>query len=101
VVSSTFQPRFGEDAYPIGQFILERTRALGLSRSDLVHRFGYRDLGKGHKALSTALLTGVVPLHIANRLAEALEVDEALFRALIDATMRQKRDEARGRRAEK
>ncbi len=100
MVSPVFQPRFGEDAYPIGRFILERTRALGLSRSDLVHRFSYGDLGKGHKALSTVLLTGVVPLHIANQLAEALEVDDALFRAVIDATIRQKRDEARGRRAE-
>jgi hypothetical protein len=79
---------------------LERARALGLSRSDLVHRFSYRDIGKGHKALSTVLLTGVIPLHIANRLAEALEVDDALFRAVIDATMRQKRDEASVRRAE-
>jgi hypothetical protein len=79
---------------------LEGARALGLGRSDLVHRFSYRGLGKGHKALSTALLTGVVPLHIANRLAGALDVDHALFRAVIDATMRQKRDEARGRRAE-
>jgi hypothetical protein len=100
MVSSVFQPRYGEDAYPIGRFILGRARALGLSRSDLVHRFGYRDLGKGHKALSTTLLTGVAPLHIANRLAEALEVDDALFCAVIDATMCQKRDEARGRRAE-
>jgi hypothetical protein len=39
-------------------------------------------------------------VHIANRLAEALEVDDALFRAEIEATMRQERDEARGRRAE-
>jgi hypothetical protein len=100
MVSLIFQPRFGEDAYPIGRFILERARALGLSRSDLVHRFGYRDLGKGHNALSTALLTGVVPLHIANHLAGALEVDDALFRAVIGATMRQKRDEARRRRIE-
>jgi hypothetical protein len=46
------------------------------------------------------LLTGIVPVHIENRLAEALEVDDALFRAVIDATMRQKRDEARARRAE-
>jgi hypothetical protein len=79
---------------------LARTRALGLSRSDLVHRFGYRDLGNGHKALSTVLLTGVVPLHIENHLAEALQVDDALFRAVSDATMRQKRDEASERRAE-
>jgi hypothetical protein len=79
---------------------LDRARALGLSRSDLVHRFSYRDLGKGHKALSTVLLTGVVPLHIENQLAEALEVDDALFRAVIDATVRQRRDEASERRVE-
>jgi len=58
----------------------------------------HRDIGKGHKALSTVLLTGIVPLH--NQLAEGLEVDDALFRAVIDATMRQKWDEARRRRAE-
>jgi hypothetical protein len=29
------QARFGEDRYPIGRFVLERSRALGISRSDL------------------------------------------------------------------
>ena len=33
-------------------------------------------------------------------MAEFVAVDDALFRAVIDATTRQKRDEARGRRAE-
>jgi hypothetical protein len=79
---------------------MARARALGWSRSDLVHRFGYRDLGNGHKALSTVLLTGVVPLNITNQLAGALEVDDALFRAVVDATNRQRRDEARARRGE-
>jgi hypothetical protein len=100
MVSSTFQPRFGEDQYPIGRFVLDRARVLGITRSDFVHRLGYCDIGGGHKKLSRMLLTGIVPLHIANRLAAALEVDDALFRAVIDATMRHKRDEARGRRAE-
>src|SRR5205085_1943339 len=77
------------------RFILERTRALGLSRNDLVHRFGYRDLGKGHKALSTVLVTGVVPPHIASHLAGAVEADDALIGAVITATTRKRRDEAR------
>jgi hypothetical protein len=58
--SARFQARFGEDKYPIGRFILDRARALGLSRTDLVHRLGYRDLTGGHNALSTTLLTGVI-----------------------------------------
>ena len=48
---SLIQARFGEDTYPIGRFLLERTRALGISRSELVSRLGYRQIGKGHKAL--------------------------------------------------
>ena len=75
MVSLIFQPRFGEDTYPIGRFILERSRALAMSRTDLVHRLRYRDIGSGHKALSAVLLTGVLAPHIANHLAEAFEVD--------------------------
>ena len=93
--SPTFQPRFGEDTYPIGRFILERSRALGISRSDLVHRLGYRDICSGHKALSEVLLTGSVSLQRARHLADALELDGALIGFIIDTTMRQKRDEAR------
>jgi hypothetical protein len=98
--SSTIRPRFEEDTYPIGRFILERARALGISRSDLVHRLGYRDIASGHKALSEMLLTGVLAPHVANHLAEALEVDGALVGAIIDSTMRQRRDEAHVRRVE-
>ncbi len=98
--SPTFQPRFGEDRYPIGRFILERARTLGMSRSDLVRRLHYRDLGSGHKALCAVLLTGVLAPHVANHLAEALEVDDAMVESVIGATTRQKRDEARERRVE-
>jgi hypothetical protein len=100
MVSPTLQPRFGEDSYPLGRFILERSRALGISRSDLVHRLGYRDIGSGHKALTELLLTGVLTSHIAKHLANALEVDDALVEAVIGATTRQKRDERRRRRVE-
>jgi hypothetical protein len=31
-----------------------------MSRSELVHRLGYRDIGSGHKALSALLLRGLV-----------------------------------------
>jgi hypothetical protein len=93
-----FQPRFGEDRYPIGRFILERARALGISRSDLVRRLGYRDIGTGHKTLTEVLLTGLVGPHIAKHLAEALELDDALVESVISATTRQKRDEASRRR---
>jgi hypothetical protein len=89
-----FQARFREDKYPIGRFILERARALGMSRSDLVRRLGYRDVSGGHKALSTALLTGVMAPQIEHHLASALEVGECLIRAVIEATRKQKDDEA-------
>src|SRR5438874_593159 len=88
MVSSTFQSRFGEDAIPVGRFILERTWALGLSRSDLVHRFSYRDIGNGHKALAEALRTGVVPAHMRKHLSGALELDEAVVDSVIESTSR-------------
>ena len=47
--SATIQARLGEDNYPIGRFILERARALGLSRTELVRRLGYRQIGNGHR----------------------------------------------------
>jgi hypothetical protein len=98
--SATFQARFGEDRYPIGRFILDRARTIGMSRSELVHRLGYRDIGSGHKALSALLLRGFVAPHVANHLADALEADPALVGSVIDATVGQKRDEARERRIE-
>lgn len=52
MVSTRFQPRFGEDQYPIGRFILDRARALGITRNDFVNRLGYHDLDNGHKALT-------------------------------------------------
>jgi hypothetical protein len=98
--STTFQPRFDEDRYPIGRFILERSRALGIGRTDLVRRLSYQDISKGHKALSAVLLTGVVPQDIAKHLANALEVDDAMVESLIEATETQNRDEAAARRGE-
>jgi hypothetical protein len=92
--SATFQARFGEVKYPIGRFILDRARALGISRSDLVRRLGYRDVSGGYEALSTALLTGMIGPLIENHLAGALKADETLVRAVIAATREQKRDEA-------
>jgi hypothetical protein len=98
--SATIQARFGEDKYPIGRFILECARTLGMSRTDLVHRLHYRDIGSGHKALSALLLTGVLAPHVANHLADALEAGDALVESVISATTRQKCDEAHVRRVE-
>ena len=92
--SATILSRIGEDQYPIGRFILDRARALSMSRTDLVHRLGYRDLAGGHKALSATLLTGVTAPLIEDHLAGALNADETLVRAVIAATREQKRDEA-------
>jgi hypothetical protein len=92
--STTFQARFDEDTYPIGQFILDRTRALGLSRTELVRRLGYRRIGNGHKALAELLTTGTVPPQIAKHLADALQVEESLVASLMATTARQQQDEA-------
>ena len=97
MVSSPLQPRFGEDAYPIGRFILERARALGLTRSDLARSLGYRDLGDAHKALASALKTGTVPAHMRKHLSSALESDEAVVDSVIESTSRQRQDEWRAR----
>jgi hypothetical protein len=92
--SATIQARFGEETYPVGRFILDRARALGLSRSTLVRRLGYRDIGNGHKALAESLTTGTIPPQIAKHLADALQVDASLVAAVMAATARQQRDEA-------
>jgi hypothetical protein len=88
------QPRYGEDKYPLGRLVLDRASDAALSRSDLVRRLRYIRIGKGHQALHTALITGVVPPQIAKHLAEALELDEPVVAAVIAATERQRRDEA-------
>jgi hypothetical protein len=73
---------------------LGRARALGLSRTELVRRLGYRRIGNGHRALAELLTTGTVPPQIATHLAEALQVDAALVAAVMAATAQQQRDEA-------
>jgi hypothetical protein len=93
--STTIQADFREDKYPIGRFILERARALGKSRSDLVRRLGYPDIGDGQEVLGAVLVSGSVAPQMANHLADTLEVDDALIGSVIGATMLQKRDEAR------
>jgi hypothetical protein len=92
---SLIQARFGEDTYPIGRFLLERAGTLGISRSELVSRLGYRQIGKGHSALTAALVTGTVPPQMRKHLAATLEADDALVDAVVAATTRQQQDEAR------
>lgn len=92
---SPIQPRYGEDAYPIGRFVLDRAKALGLSRTDLVHLLGYRGLTSGHRALTEFLLTGIIPAFIEPKLAEALEVAQDLIDNLLLATAQQVHDEVR------
>jgi hypothetical protein len=88
--SPTFQARFGEDRYPTGRFIRERSRALGISPSDLVRRLGYRDISSGQEALSEVLLPGMVAPHIAKYLANALKIEDALVESVVGATTCQK-----------
>jgi hypothetical protein len=92
---STIQARFGETGFPIGRFILDKARDLALSRTDLVRRLGYRELGKGHCALSELLMTGMVPPLIAQNLASALESDQEIVDAVLLATAQQQHDSAR------
>jgi hypothetical protein len=96
-MGSTFQPRFGEDSYPISRLIVERARALGLTRREFVHRLDYRDIGKAHKALTSALTTGAVPRHMRIHLAGALELDDVLVDAVMAATSQQRQDEWRAK----
>jgi hypothetical protein len=74
-----------------------RAQALGLSRTDLVRRFGYTDLNSGHRALREFILTGITPSFIEKKLAHALEVDQDLLDAVLIATARQLRDKAGAR----
>ena len=92
--STIIQARFGEDTYPIGRFILDCGRVLGISRTQLVHRLGYRQIGNGHKALAELLTTGTAPPQIAKNLATALQVEEELLAAVIASTDSQRQDEA-------
>jgi hypothetical protein len=92
--STTIQARFGEDAYAIGRFILERARALGMSRTELVRRLGYSQISNGHRALSELLTTGTVPPLVAQHLADALQVDKVIVAAVMATAARQQRDEA-------
>jgi hypothetical protein len=93
---SIMQARFGEDAYPIGRFVLDRARALGMGRTELVRRLCYPDISKGHKALTGFLITGTMPPLIAKHLTTALEVGKDLIDAVLLATARQQHNEARG-----
>jgi hypothetical protein len=94
-MSAIIQRRFGEDSYPISRFILNRSKALGLSRTDLVRRSGYRDLNSGHAALNGLLRTGIIPSFVEKKLAGALEVDQDFLDTVLLATARQLHDEAR------
>jgi hypothetical protein len=89
------QARFGETEYAVGRLVLDRVRALGLSRSGLVRRLGYQDLNAGHRALTELLMTGTTSPVIAPRLADALEIEPELIDQILVATARQQQDEGR------
>ena len=99
-MSGTIRPRFGEVRYPIGRLAITRAQALGLSRRDLIKRFGYRELNSGHRALSNLLVMGEVPSFIAKGLATALDLEQDLIDVALKATARQRHDEARTRMLE-
>ena len=92
--STTIQARFGERQYSIGRLVLDRARALGMSRSELVRHLGYRHVGNGHRALSELLTTGKIAPLIAQHLAGALQVENELVAAVTAATARQQQDKA-------
>ena len=93
--TTTMQARFGEADYAVGRLVLERARAVGLSRSALVKRLRYQDLSAGHRALVELLMTGTVPPFMASRLADALEIETDLLDEVLVATARQQQDEVR------
>jgi transcriptional regulator with XRE-family HTH domain len=88
----TMQARYYEDRYPIGRLVFCRANALGLTRRGLAERLGFRDLTKGHQALSKLMLTGTVPPSITN-LADVLEVHTSVYDEAISATARQQEAE--------
>ena len=96
-MNSIFQLRFGENSYAISRFLVHRAGELGLTRSDLARRLGYRNIGDAHKALTNALKSGTVAVHMRKHLGDALELDEAVIDSVMEATSRQRRDEWRAR----
>jgi hypothetical protein len=96
-MNSIFQLRFGEDSYPISRFLVHRAQELGLTRSDLARRLGYRNIGDAHKALTNALKSGTVAAHMRKHLGDALELDEAVIDSVIGSNSRQRQDEWRAR----
>src|SRR3954452_19100296 len=93
----TFQLRFHEDQFPLGRLIANRANTLGLTRRDFARRLGYKDIGNAHKAVTDALTTGAVPVHMRKSLARALELDEEIVEAILGSTARQREDEWRSR----
>jgi hypothetical protein len=87
------QLRFGEEQYPIARLVLHQAQALGLTRTMIVQRLGYKDLSNGHRALADLMMTGTVP-PFCTRLAETLEVDQSIIEAAMIVTARQHDAEA-------
>ena len=79
---SAISARHGEDS-PLARFVIDRVKALGLSRTDFVRRLGYRDLTNGHRALSDFLVRGWVSPLIADNLVAALEVQQHQIEQII------------------
>lgn len=96
-MDSPFAVRLGESGYPISRLITSRARTLASTRSDLARRLGYVHLAKAHKALAELLTTGRVPVHMSGKLAQALEIEQAIVDAVMESTGRQLRDERRAR----
>lgn len=85
-MSAIIQPRYGEDRHAIGRLVFGRAKALGLSRTDLVRKLGYRDLANGHRALTELLVRGLMLPLIAHNLAAALEVQQHQIDLIIGPT---------------
>jgi hypothetical protein len=90
---STMPPRFYEDRFALGRFIIDRANSLAITRRELVERLGFRDrLAKGHEVLSEIMLTGTVPRYLT-KLADALEVEPTLLDDILYATAQQQEAE--------
>jgi len=92
--STTIQARFGERQYSIGRLVLDRARALGMSRSELVRHLGYRHVGNGHRALSELLTTRQNCTVDRTASRRGSPSGERTRPAVTAATARQQQDEA-------
>jgi transcriptional regulator with XRE-family HTH domain len=75
---------------PIQDLVQERCRALGLTRSSLVRRCGYRNISKGIRRLEQAYAGELTPaITLLRGLSKALDLSPEVVQRAIDETSQQ------------